>query len=124
MQGVRRAGAGSNRVRAADMASPLSKPEQFRCFDEAGGAAAHCEHSSGKQRIASVSRERKVEMYGTLHLPARLVPRHVDVASASEFRSPSSCRTGARRCRFRSLPEHLSSFRDDARRIAERAHEP
>ena len=27
---------------------------------------------------------RSVEMYGRLHLPARLVPRHRDVASASE----------------------------------------
>jgi len=28
---------------------------------------------------------RSVEMYGRLHLPARLVPRHRDVASASEL---------------------------------------
>ena len=41
--------------RAADMASPLSNPEQFRCFDEAGGAqrrtASAAQESRNGERI-------------------------------------------------------------------------
>src|SRR5688572_21791279 len=51
------------------------------------GRSHGCGHSSEKQvnpeRITTVSRGS--EMCDTLHLPARLAPRHRDVASASEL---------------------------------------
>ncbi len=44
-------------------------------------------HSSGKLESPAyhANAGRPLEMYGRLHLPARLVPRHRDVASASEL---------------------------------------
>ena len=66
-------------VRALRMASPLSQPERVRRFDETGGAQRpRCGHSSEKQVAAKriTAGRATVEMYGRLHLPARLVPRH------------------------------------------------
>jgi hypothetical protein len=76
-------------------ASPLSRPENLRRFDETGGAQpSDCEHSSEKQIDAQRITQATSRMCDTLHFARQTgATPSGDVASASELLVANRCRS-------------------------------